>query len=69
MSKKMQFVWWVYVISGITLIFFLSPALISAADTMLVLLGVALLVLYGVWTWKLWFTRFLNFVKESWNEL
>lgn len=69
MTKKMQFVWWIYVLSGVTLILFLAPALISAADTMLVLLGVALLVLYGVWTWKLWFTRFLGFMKESYDEL
>lgn len=54
MTKKRTALWWSYVVSGVVLLFFLAPSLISAADTVLVLAGVALVISYGVWTWMLW---------------
>lgn len=62
MTKKSQFIWWSYVIAGIVGILFLCPMLISEPDTLLVLAGVLLLVLYGVWTWHLWFKKSVTFI-------
>lgn len=51
---------WAYVITGIILLLFVAPALISAADTVAVLFGVVLLVLYGTWSWRLIVEIFKN---------
>lgn len=57
--------WWVYIVYGIALLFFIAPALISAPDTLLVLGGVLLLVLYGVWSWKLWIKKLVKLIEED----
>jgi hypothetical protein len=57
--------WWAYIISGIVLLLFLAPALISAADTVAVLAGVGMLVLYGVWSWKFLIRGLIKQLKET----
>lgn len=54
MTKRQIFTNWVYAISGIVLFSFLAPALISATDTALVMFGVLLIILYGVWSYYFW---------------
>jgi hypothetical protein len=69
MTKTRQLVWWLYIFGGISLLRFLGPALISAPDTGLVLIGAGLLILYGVWSYRLWARRtaifLFNKVKEA----
>lgn len=69
MTKKQTAIWWVYAIVGIGLIYFLAPALISAADTFLVLLGVLLLVLFAVWSWRLWGKSLAKLIAGAYREL
>jgi hypothetical protein len=69
MTRKRILHWWAHVVSGLILIFFLAPALISAADTVAVILGVILLVAFGVWCWRLWFLKLLKLIGQSYNEL
>lgn len=57
MSRKSTIKWWTYVWSGLILLLFLVPALLSASDDWLVLLGVSLLVGYGWWSWKFWIRK------------
>jgi hypothetical protein len=65
MSKKMKLAWWLYVITAVVVLGFAAPALISAADTLAVIFGVALLVALGVWSWELWVSELITFVKEQ----
>jgi hypothetical protein len=46
--------WWLYVFCGIMLRWFIGPVLISAPDTVLVVLGVVLWVGFGIWSYYLW---------------
>jgi hypothetical protein len=64
MTTKRTVHWWLYIIAGIVLLFILAPALISAADTLAVILGIAFLVIYGVWSWKLWIVPTLNRIRD-----
>lgn len=68
MSKLRKLMWWLYVITGILLLGFIAPALISAADTLAVVFGVVLLAAYGVWTWEQWVSDLINKAKESIRE-
>ena len=65
MTKMQKAIWWVYVVSGVILVFFLAPALISAADTFAVLFGVLLLVLFVLWTWHLWAKSLASKIKGA----
>ena len=65
MTKLQQTMWWVYAIASVTLLFFLAPALISAPDTIFVLFGVLLLVLWAVWSWKLWIKSTVQKIKGA----
>lgn len=69
MTRSQKFEWWLYCISAVILFFFLAPALISAADTLMVLLGVILIVIFAVWSWHLWITKFWKLLKDSFYEL
>lgn len=69
MTFKQKFIWWSYMLISVSLIFFLAPALISAADTVLVLLGVALVLAWGTWSWSLWAKQWVKFLKDAFNEL
>lgn len=60
--------WWTYIISGIVLLGFLAPAMISAADTIIVVLGLILLVLYGLWSYTFWVKPLFNLIKEEYRE-
>ena len=62
------FKWWLYVIVSIVLLFFLAPAMISAQDTIIVLLGVVSLVLLGVWSWRLWIKGSIVKLKEMYEK-
>lgn len=53
-------IWWGYVCSGLMLLGFVGPTLLSAADTFAVLSGLVLLVLYGVWSWNLWIVKLVR---------
>ena len=68
MTTTRKSIWWGYVITGVVLLFFLAPAMISAADTLLVLFGIALLVGYGVWSWMLWFFPLVDLIREFYRE-
>ena len=57
MSRRSTIKWWAYVWSGIILLLFVAPALISAADDIFVLLGFGLLIAYGWWSWKFWIRK------------
>lgn len=59
------FTWWLYIISGALIFFFLAPMLISAPSTLAVLLGVLILALYGVWSWKLWLRDLFDKLLED----
>jgi len=60
--------WWAYLITSVILLFFLAPAMISAADTFLVILGFAFLTAHGIWSWKFWILPLINKIRE-YNEL
>lgn len=60
MTNQRRLLWWAYVVSGIVLLGAVVPALISASDTMLVLIGLALLVAYATWSWYLWIKELIE---------
>lgn len=60
--------WWVYIVSGVCLLPFIAPALISAHDTVMVLLGILLLVIYAVWSWKFWIKRSVHWLLNELNK-
>jgi hypothetical protein len=69
MTRKQIITWWIYSICAVVLIYFVAPALISAADTILVLLGVFLLVSFVVWSYYLWIRPLAKLIKDFYNEL
>lgn len=69
MTKKQIVIWWIYVIVGVALIYFLAPALISAPDTFLVLLGLLLLALFAVWSWFQWGKSLAKTIGDAYREL
>lgn len=69
MTRKQIITWWIYSICAVVLIYFVAPALISAADTILVLLGVFFLVSFVVWSYYLWIRPFAKLIKDFYNEL
>jgi hypothetical protein len=69
MTRKQIIIWWIYSICAVVLIYFVAPALISAADTILVLLGVFFLVSFVVWSYYLWIRPFAKLIKDFYNEL
>lgn len=62
---RKEIFWWAYVLIGISLVCFVAPMLISIADTFAVLLGIALLVGYGRWTWSLWLRALIDKAKQE----
>lgn len=54
MTKVSVAHWWAYIVFGLVLLGSWVPAMISYADTFIVLLGLLLLAGYGVWSWLLW---------------
>jgi Sec-independent protein secretion pathway component TatC len=69
MTKGKVIQWWAYVILTIALWTFLAPAMISQSDTIVVLLGVVLLTMHGVWTYYFWAKPlFLHLIKEANRE-
>lgn len=68
MTKWQKLHWWLYVLFGVTILFFLVPALVSAKDTLAVLIGVALLIAFGYWSWELWVRRVFNWVEIKVEE-
>jgi len=60
-------IWWVYAVVGV-LMLFTAPRLISAADTYAVLCGVLMLVLFAVWSWHLWISEVLGYIKKDWLQ-
>lgn len=69
MPNRKTIIWWVYAISGVVLIFFLAPAMISAADTFLVIGGIVLVTAYAVWSWRLWIKSAIQTIKDRASEL
>lgn len=69
MTRKQIITWWIYSICAVVLIYFVAPALISGADTILVLLGVFFLVSFVVWSYYLWIRPFAKLIKDFYNEL
>jgi hypothetical protein len=69
MNMKQEIGWWVYVVIGIVLVFFAAPALVSAPDTISVLLGIMGLVAYGVWSYHFWVKRTAIFLINKLKEL
>lgn len=72
MSRKEISVWWAYVVLGFVLFGFVAPAMISAADTMIVIGGVLFCVLFGVWTWHLWvkdlMAKLEKIIEKEWKK-
>lgn len=68
MTRRDRIHWWIYAIATVVLWFFFGPYLVSAADTVMVLAAVVLIVLYGVWSWELWVKRFIQIIQERLNE-
>lgn len=67
MTRK-QFIWWLYAITTVILLFFVAPILVSAPSTLMVLMAVVLLVLYGVFTWHMWVKQLLDFIETFIEE-
>lgn len=63
--KLKVFGWWLYVVTGLALLGFIAPALISLPDTLAVIFGLVLLAAYGIWSWELWISDLIIKLKES----
>lgn len=48
-----ELLWWLYIVFAVMLVF-VVPSLMSAGDTIAVIAGVLLMVLFGVVSWKFW---------------
>lgn len=68
MTKKQQFKWWVYIVGGLVLILFIVPTLLSARDTIAVISGIVLLVIFGVISWHLWIKSAFQSIKGKLSE-
>lgn len=67
MTFKHKIEWWIYAIAAFILLLFVAPAMISADDTLLVIMGVLLLVFFGVWSWQLWISRLINLILKEFS--
>lgn len=56
-------VWWIYLLAGVILFFFVAPSQVSAKDTSIVMLALLEIALYGFWSWNLWGVRLFNYAK------
>lgn len=56
--------WYVYLVCGVLLFFFLAPMLISAHDTASVIAGVVAILVFFRWSWSLWARRLINHLGE-----
>lgn len=53
----MSIKWLVYIVSGIVLILFVVPTLVSMPDTSEVILGLIICLAFGVISWQFWIRR------------
>lgn len=64
-SKDLQ--WWAYLV-GLVLLMFVVPTLMSAQDTVLVIIGIILMIAFAVVSWKFWIRPSIQFIWGKINE-
>lgn len=67
MKEVKEFKWWAYLLAGV-LLCFTVPWLVSAPDTVMVIVGIILMVVYAVVSWKFWIRPLIVKIWESVNE-
>lgn len=65
MSFGTEVTWWVYVVTGILLIFIVAPVMISMANSWAVWGAVLLLLAYARWTWSFWVKKLVVSLKQE----
>lgn len=63
-GQKRELQWWLYLVIG-AMISIVVPLLVSARDTISNLIGVIVLVVYGVVSWKFWVRPLIMKMKEK----
>lgn len=63
MTKTRQVQWWIYIVTGLAVIFFLVPTLVSARSDIAVFSGLLLLTGYGFVSWHFWIAEALASIK------
>lgn len=63
-SSTRELFWWLYAVFVVMLLF-VVPSLMSAGDTIAVIAGVLLMVLFGVVSWKFWVRPLINLLGKK----
>lgn len=62
--KKRELHWWLYLVFG-AMISIVVPLMVSARDTISNIIGIIILVIYGVVSWKFWVRPLITKMQEK----